>query len=268
MGEGSSWVLARAEEAGGAGAARAVRLLVELPEGPGATAGGLARALAEQHGVPVAHQAVLDRRGRQVGNAGLRLAEDLGFVLVRRREGGSPGGASCSAGELFTSAAPGDPRERQAASRQLGFHCALDEVRVATLLDPGVYLGGELGGWQRARRRRRLRRAVAAAFWALLAVLTGLAVWRVAVYPLPKPQGGRGGGAESRVGPAAASSGGGEARVEGRGAGKGAPPDLREDSAPPDGPVNATGEPPLREREWTRRGNATAGRAAAPEREL
>jgi len=266
MTEGSRWVLARAEEAGGTGAARAVRLLVELPEGPGATAGGLARALAEQHGVPVEHQAVLDRRGCQVGQAGLRLAEDLGFVLVQRRQGGGAGSTSCSAGELFTSAAPGGPRERQVASRQLGFTCALDEVRVATLLDPGAYLGGELGGWQRAQRRRRLRWAVVAAVWALLAILTGLAVWHVAVYPLPRPQVG-GGSIESSVGSDTASSGG-EARAKNEEAREPASPELFEDFELLRDSLNATGEPPPPEDSGTPQGNATAGRTPAREREL
>ena len=207
---------------------------------------------------------MLDRRGRQVGQEGLRLAEDLGFVLVRRHGGGSAGSTSCSAGELFTSAAPGGPRERQVASRQLGFMCALDEVRVATLLDPGAYLGGELGGWQRARRRQRLRWAVVAALWALLTILTGFVVWHVAVYPLPRPQIG-GGAAESSVGPAAASSGGEAARAQDEGAWEPAPPEPPGDSEPElRGPLNAT-----REGEAPPRGNATAGpRVPAREREL
>ena len=199
--EAPRWVLARLEEAGGAGAERARVLLVGLREGAGASAGGLARALQEQHGVPEAHLAVLDHQGRRVAGPHVRLAADLGLVLVRREWGGrsedgdnnkgaSPPPAVCSPGELFTSAAPGGARERQAASSRLGFACTLDQVRVATLLDPEGYLGEE--GWHRRSHRRLLSRVLWAALWCLLAILAGLAVWHVAVYPLPRPRVGRG----------------------------------------------------------------------------
>lgn len=198
--EAPRWVLARLEEAGGAGAERARVLLVGLREGARATAGGLARALQEQHRVPEAHLAVLDRQGRRVAGPHARLT-DLGLVLVRREWGGrgedgdrckgaSLHPAVCSPGELFTSVSPGGARERQAASHRLGFACTLDEVRVATLLDPEGYLGEE--GWHRKSHRRLLGRVLWTALWCLLAILAGLSVWHVAVYPLPRPGMGRG----------------------------------------------------------------------------
>ena len=86
--EAPRWVLARLEEAGGAGAERARVLLVGLREGAGATAGGLARALQEQHGVPEAHLAVLDRQGRRVAGAHAPHSAGFGLVVV----GGGWGG--------------------------------------------------------------------------------------------------------------------------------------------------------------------------------